>query len=256
MDFECVKNIITNLDGKVGFYFNDLKGMSCGINENEKFIAASVIKIPVMIEVYKQIYKNKISLNDILKINLKDKVPSEGAAAYMHDGAEVTVNDLCNFMIMLSDNFATNILTNYVGMENINKTMDELGIKQTRMNRLLFDDEAEKRGLHNYITPKEIGMLLELMYKKELINESACSGMLDKLKLQQVNYKIPYLLPEDTVIAHKTGDDPGITHDCGIVYGKHPYIICFTSNETYVPDADDAIRKISKLIYDDIKMSS
>lgn len=252
MNFEGIKNIIDKLDGKVGFYFNDLKGTSYGINENERFISASVIKIPVLIEVYKQYYNKKIGMDDILKINLKDKVPSEGAAAYMHDGAEVTVNDLCNFMIMLSDNFATNILANYVGIENINKTMDELGIKQTRMNRLLFDDEAENRGLHNYITPYEIGKLLEMMHKKELINEDASSSMLEKLKLQQVNYKIPYLLPEDTVIAHKTGDDPGITHDCGIVYVKNPYIICFASNETYVPDTDDAIRKISKLIYDDM----
>lgn len=250
-----VTNIINNLDGKIGLYYYNLKDSSSyGINENEKYIAASIIKIPVMIELFRQYYDGKISLNDTLLINSKDKAPEEGAIAYMHDGAQVTVKDLCNLMIILSDNTATNMLINYLGIDNINKTMEKLEMHNTRINRLLFDDEAEMEGKHNFFSPREMGILLKLMYNKELINEQASLSMLEILKLQQVNYKIPYLLPKDIKIAHKTGDDNGITHDVGIIFGKNPFIICFASNETYVPKADDAIRKIAKLFYEETNL--
>ena len=250
-NLDDVKNSINDLDGKAGLYYYNLKdGSSYGINENESFIAASVIKIPVMIELFRECYGGKMNFSDTLLINEKEKAPEEGAIAYMHDGAEVTLQDLCNLMIILSDNTATNMLINHIGIDNINDAMAGLEIHTTMINRLLFDDEAEMEGKHNYISPKEIGILLKLMYDGELINKEASSKMLEILKLQQVNYKMPYLLPKDIKIAHKTGDDPGITHDMGIVFAKDPFIICFASNETYVPKADDFIRKAAKFFYE------
>lgn len=250
-NLDDVQNSINDLNGKAGLYYYNLKdGSSYGINENERFIAASVIKIPVMIELFKECYDGKINMSDTLLINEKEKAPEEGAIAYMHDGTEVTLQDLCNLMIILSDNTATNMLVNHIDIDNINAAMEGLGIHTTRINRLLFDDAAEMEGKHNYISPKEIGTLLKIMYDGKLINKEASSKMLDILKLQQVNYKMPYLLPRDIKIAHKTGDDPGITHDMGIVFAKDPFIICFASNETYVPKADDFIRKVTKFFYE------
>lgn len=248
---ENLLDIIEKVPGKAGFYYKDLNsGCSAGFNENEGFVAASVIKIPVMIETLKQIEEGKMSVDSMVRVKREDKVPSCGAINYMHDGLEVSIKDLYTLMIILSDNTATNILINILGIENINKTMEDLGLKVTRLNRLLFDAEAERKGKRNYIAPAEIGFLLEKIYKGELLSESISKEIERVLKMQLYNSKIPRLLPESVIIGHKTGEDSGTTHDVGIVYGKAPFIFCFASNDTNVPVAEDALSRMALLCYE------
>lgn len=241
-----VKKYIDKLNGKIGIYFKDmLDGTEYGINEDERFISASVIKIPVLIEAFNQHEKGMIDLNDRVKVTVEDRVPSCGAVAYMHDGIQVTLRDLCNLMIIISDNTATNILVKKLGIDNINNTLEFYGIKNTRIQRLLFDDIAEQEGKRNYFSPRDIGILLMKMWNRDIISKKSSEEMIEILKQQQLNNKIPYLLPEDTIVAHKTGEDSGITHDVGIICSSKPFIFCFASNDTYVPDADTAIQKIA-----------
>lgn len=154
-------------------------------------------------------------------------------------------------MIILSDNMAANILIKKLGMENINNTMENLGMKKTRVNRILFDSDAEKAGKQNYFTPYEISKLFEMMQNKSLISPECSSEMLNIFKLQEVNYKMPYLLPEDVCIAHKTGDDTKITHDAGIVYAAKPFILCFAASDTNVRNTDEFIRETTRQIFEE-----
>lgn len=245
-----LKALLDNVPGNVGFYYKDLiTGETIGFNENNSFIAASVIKIPVFIEILRQIKEGKINEDDLVEVKRQDKVPSCGALTYMHDGLQVTIEDLYTLMIIHSDNTATNILIKMVGIENTNNTLRELGCNTTTLNRLLFDVEAKKKGKENYITPFEIGYLLEKVYRGEIISKSISEEIERVLMMQRLRHKIPYLLPKNLVIGHKTGEDDGITHDVGIIYTNRPFVFCFTSNETDVIKAEKALREMALICY-------
>lgn len=247
-----LEQIYTNLTGKIGFYYKNLvTDEVIAYNEKQPFIAASVIKIPVLIEILKMIEAKKLNADDKVTILDKYKVPSCGALTYMDEGLEVTIRDLYTLMIIHSDNTATNILINTAGMDNINNTLKELGCSNSKLNRLLFDSEAQEKGLENYITPYDIGTLLEKIYKKQILSTSICEEIERVMKLQRLNSKIPYLLPKGLEIGHKTGEDSGITHDVGIIYGEKPFIFCFTSNETDVIKAEEALRKMALICYEE-----
>ncbi len=232
--------------GKTGFYYKNLvtKETIC-YHEYEAFQAASVIKIPVMIELFRRFEEGTLSKTDTLKVREEDKLPSCGALSYLHEGIEVTLLDLCTLMIILSDNTATNLLIRLLGMKEINQTLSSLSCKVTRLNRLLFERELSRQGIQNYVAPAEIGYLLELMYQKELISASASEEMIAILKNQQLNGKIPFFCTDSTEIAHKTGEDDGITHDVGIVFTKKPFIIAFCSEDVDVPSFERRIQEIS-----------
>ena len=251
MDFTVIESRLHSLKGKVGFYYEDLaSGESFGVNDNEGYIAASVIKIPVLVEAYRQFEQKVVSQDDFLEIRDEDRVPSCGAAAYLHAGTRLTLKDLCRLMIIISDNMATNLLIKKLGMEDINRTIADLGLKKTRLKRLLFDSNAESKGKQNYITPREIALLLKLMREGKLVSSEASAEMLEILKHQEINHKIPSMLPDDVCVAHKTGEDDGITHDAGIVYAARPFILCFASNNTDVPQTEQFIRTSARMIYD------
>jgi beta-lactamase class A len=251
MIFSEIRKTLDVLPGKIGVYYKDLRtGNTFSYNENEAFKAASVIKLPILAATLHRIKQGLLRKDDCIRLKAEDKVPSCGALSYMHSGLEVTIMDLCHLMIILSDNTATNMLINLLGMDNINSLMSELGLRSTRVNRLLFDIEGRKLGKENYYAPAEIGCLLEQIYTKKLISVDICEDIIEIMKQQQINHKIPYFIPDEVKIAHKTGEDDGITHDVGIVYSKNPFILCFASNNTNVPQTEDALRKIAKQLYD------
>ncbi len=245
-----LKSIIKQLKGQIGVYYKDLvTGNTFEFNTTQPFIAASVIKLPILVAVFQEIEDGNLHPNDILVLTDADKVPSCGALNQMHNGLEVTIMDLCRLMITLSDNTATNMLIRTLGIDKINTIFRTHGMEKTKLNRLLFDDVAQKRGLENYFTPAEIGELLERIYTGTVISEAASQEMEAILKNQKLNSKIPHLLPGNVAIAHKTGEDRGITHDVGIIYSDRPFILCFASNDTTVVPAEAAIKTIALHCY-------
>lgn len=226
---------LASLPGEVSFYGQDLVTKeSCAYQADIPLVAASVIKLPILAEAFRQARDGLLSMDDTFSIRPEQKMPSCGALTYLHDGLTVTLRDLCTLMIILSDNTATNILIQRLGIENINAGMRKLGLKKSTLRRLLFDAEAAGRGLENTVTAWEMGQLLEMLYKGECVSPEADAEMLGILKDQRLNGKIPFFL-HGLKIAHKTGEDDGITHDVGIVYADHPLILCFASNHTDVP---------------------
>lgn len=243
-----MSNILQNLKnskGKVGFYYKNLiTNEIIAFNENETFMAASVIKLPILAVAYSQAAKGNINLSDSIKVNNSDKVPGCGALYSFTDEPEVDIQTLCKLMITISDNTATNVLIKHFTIEKLSEEFIAMGLKDTKLKRLLYDSEASKKGLQNLFTPKEIGMLLEQIYNKTLVNENVSDDILEILYQQQINHKIPGKLP-NLLIAHKTGEDDGITHDVGIVYAPEPFVVCFASNETNVAEFEQLIRDIS-----------
>lgn len=248
---EKILETLNGIPGKTEFYYKNLiTGEEWEVRSGEPMEAASVIKIPVLAEVFAQLEAGTADKNERYRIREEDKLPSCGALNYLHTGLEVTLEDLYTLMIILSDNTATNLLIKKFGMEQINRRMRGLGLTVTTVNRLLFDAEASAAGRENYISAKEIGILLEKMYRGELISQKASKEMISILMNQRLNGKMPFHLNGKVKIAHKTGEDSGITHDVGIVFAPQPFVACFCSNKTDVPLFERAIQDLTRLLVD------
>ena len=246
---EAILRRLREAQGKVSFYYRCLD-CDCAALEYQAdlpLIAASVIKIPIMVEAFRQIEAGLLAADAVYAVRAEQKMPSCGALTYMHDGLEVTLMDLITLMIILSDNTATNMVIDLVGIENVNRTLRAYGAERTTLRRKLFDGEASARGIENTITAREIGLLLEKMYAGALVSPAASAQMLGILADQRLNGKLPFFL--ECKIAHKTGEDDGITHDAGIVYAPHPFVVCLFSNETDVPAYERLIQDAALTLY-------
>ncbi len=250
---ESILSRLALLPGKIGFYFKNLvTGEVLTFQEQQPMMAASVIKLFIMTEAYRQIRDGELSKDQLVTIHKEDCVPSCGALTYMHEGLQVTVEDLYTLMIILSDNSATNFLIDILGEEKIHQTIRDLGYTATQLNRKMFDAEKSARGIQNYITAAEVGDLLERMYRGTLVSEEASADMIRILKDQRLNSKIPFIIhtiPDHADIAHKTGEDSGITHDAGILFTKEPFVIVFCGNETDVAPYERLMAEISLDLY-------
>lgn len=255
MDDEIISRL-KNMKGDVSFYYKNLVTQeTIKYNEEKPILAASVIKLTVLVECFNQIKKDAISKDDIFITKEKDKVPSCGALNYMRENLKITLEDLYVLMIILSDNYATNILIDKLGIDNINKTIKEIGLKNTVLNRKMFDADKAALGLENYISAGDIAYLLEKMYNKELIDEKSSEEMINILKNQRLNSKVPFFLQSikpKVNIAHKTGEDTNITHDVGIVFAKEPFIVCFCGNNVNVPEYERLMQNITYDLYKEI----
>ena len=241
-----IKNKLDGVTGKYGFYFKDLTtGDSLGLNENELFQAASIIKLPILAVTAKLIDAGELSFDTEILVKDSEKVPSCGAIRFFRGDIKVEVDTLCKTMITISDNTSTNAMMRTIGLGRMNREFISLGMEKSHCERLLFDSSSAAKGKQNRITPYEMGMLLEKIYRHTLVSEEMSRYMEDILLDQQINHKIPGYLPEDIEVGHKTGEDSEVTNDVGIVYTKKPFVICFMFNDADVPQAERAIREIS-----------
>jgi beta-lactamase class A len=238
------------LRGRIGFFCKDTEtGETLAYHADEPCVAASVIKLCVMAEAFRARAAGTLDFDAPVTVRAEDKKPSCGALTYLHDGLEVTVRDLAVLMIILSDNTATNLLIDRLGTERINAFMTALGLSdRTRCRRKLFEPALAARGITNHVTADDIGLLLEQMLRGELVSPAASREMLDILRDQRLNGKMPFhLSPRKIPCAHKTGEDydDGITHDCGIIYAAHPVVFCFLAEGAVVPVAERALQDLA-----------
>ena len=243
---------IVNFPGKVGFYCRYLDGDRIWTRDEDlPLIAASVIKIPIMVTAMRDIARGRLDPNEIVRLEPEMKMPSCGALTYMHDGLEVTVMDLITLMIILSDNTATNILIDRLTPDHVNETLAALDIPGICLRRRLFEPELSARGIQNTVTARGVGLLLERMAAGTLLGREDDDRMLRILSDQRLNGKLPfYLHSRDIRCAHKTGEDDGITHDVGIVYADRPFVVCMLSNEVDVPAFERLIQETARDLAD------
>ncbi|MDR1772269.1 MAG: class A beta-lactamase-related serine hydrolase [Hungatella sp.] len=244
---------LEQLPGKISFLYENLKtGDGFAYHGQEPMMAASVIKLFIMAAAFEKRKKGTFQMEELFAVKREDCVPSCGALTYLHDGILVTGMDLVTLMIIFSDNTATNVLIDILGMDEINETIRGLGFRQTLLQRKMYDMENSARGIQNYITACETGGLLKMMYDGTLIDKQSSETMILILKNQQLCSKIPFYLQalsDSPEIAHKTGEDTGITHDVGIVYGKEPFLVCFCGNETDTPAFERVMAEVSLELY-------
>ena len=246
MDYSLIQNRLAALPGRVGLYYVNLNtGDSFALHEDELFESASVIKLPMFAAIQKWHAKDGLDLRERLTFTEANKFPSCGALQFFPTPMEVDIETLCKLMIAISDNTATNLLIRRFGIETFNTEFRRMGLEKSRMERYLFDAEASARGLENRVTPKDMGVLLERIYHRTFVNEAVSAYMEDVLLRQQIKHKIRGYLPKSIPCAHKTGEDNGITNDVGIVYSESPFVVCWLTNHTDVPEAEKAIREIT-----------
>ena len=241
---------LSALGGDTGVYIKNLvTGETWQRGEGVPVVAASVIKIPVMIEAFRQAQAGELSLEEIHVLEDWERLPSCGTLKAMHTGIEMTLLDLVKLMIIVSDNAATNIMIRRVGIENVNRTLRTLGCEKTTLNRLLFDREASKRGVKNFITAGEMGMVLEKLWRGEVVSKAASDAMMEILLDQRLNGKLPFFIDSMGIdIAHKTGEDDGISHDVGILYTAEPLVCCFVGEHVDVPRYERLMQDAAKAL--------
>lgn len=237
--------------GHVGFYYKNLiTGEELGYQENEAYLAASVIKLPIFMCISKWASEGICSMDEKIHVRQEDKLPICGALTLFTDELDVDIRTLCKLMISISDNAATNLLIRRFGIPAYAAEFKKIGLVNTKLNRLLFDAPATAAGIENYIVPKEMGMLLEQIYRRTFVSEQVSKEIEEVLFLQQINHKICGVICDEVPVAHKTGEDENLSNDVGLIYAEQPFVACFAGHDTCVPDFENLIRQVSAQLLD------
>ena len=247
-----IEKIISQVEGNVCINFYDLnKNNGFSVNGDKKVLSASMIKLLILAELMKKIFENKFSLSDTVMMANFMKIGGDGVLKELNTGHHFTLKELATLMTIVSDNQATNILIDFLGMENINQLGKELDLKETFLGRKMMDAEARKKGYDNYTCADDISLLLKLIYQEKLINKEASQLMLDILLRQQQGERLQRYLPSDIKIAHKCGDLDNLENDGGIIWlGDRAYILVVLTNGMPNLQCKQTIGKISKFVYD------
>jgi beta-lactamase class A len=254
----AVADVDQRLDGVMGVAILDLNsGQRLFIRPDEVFPQASSIKIAVLAELYHQEQQSahgvagKAALKDLYVVRAADVVPDSFILGGLTPGiSSLTNRDLATIMVAVSDNSATNVLIDRVGMDNVVRLTDSLGLAHTQLRRKMMDLQAASQGKENISTPREMMDLLEQLFRGKVIGPPLLDDFFNVLATGK-NSWLPRDLPADLKIANKPGELEGVRNDSGIVFLKNrPYVICvMTTYLTNERAGEEAIARISSLAY-------
>ncbi|MFI5255846.1 MAG: serine hydrolase [Gemmatimonadales bacterium] len=252
--------------------YRDLaSGDSLDIGADVEFHAASTMKIPVMLEVLRDVEAGQLGLDQgILLVNRFHSIVDGSAYSldagddsdslmYTRIGQRVPVRELLERMIVRSSNLATNALVALVGADRANGTAHSLGASRIHVLRGVEDIKAFDAGLNNTTTSGDLAILLERIERREALSASSAQLMKDILLRQELNEEIPAGLPPGTPVAHKTGSITATLHDAAIVYppGRRPYVlVVLTRKIPQEATARQLIVDISRMVWDHSTFSS
>jgi beta-lactamase class A len=245
---QFILDVDRNLDGVMGIAIVDLTdGRDYSLHANDVFPQASSIKICVLAELYRQAQAGKLKLTDMYTMNAADLVQDSDIMGGLTPGVtKITLRDLATMMVAVSDNSATNVLIDRVGMENVNAFLGSLGLHNTRLRRKMMDIKAAGEGRENVSTPNEMSKLLQSLYQGKILNRELTDDFFKVLATHKDSW-IPRDLPEGLKIADKPGALEGVRNDSGVIFvDKRPYILCvMTTYLRHERDGEEAISKIS-----------
>ncbi|MBZ5613506.1 MAG: class A beta-lactamase-related serine hydrolase [Acidobacteriia bacterium] len=245
---KSILDVDRNLDGVMGVAIVDLTdGHKYLLHANEVFAQASSIKICVLAELYRRAQQGKVKLTDLYTVNAADLVQDSDIMGGLTPGVtQITLRDLATMMVAVSDNSATNVLIDRVGMDNVNAFLKAQGLRDTKLRRKMMDLKAAGEGRENVSTPNEMLSLLEALYRGQILNKEMTADFFKVLSTHKESF-IPRDLPEDLKIANKPGELEGVRNDSGVVFvDKRPYILCvMTGYLRHERDGEEAISSIS-----------
>ncbi len=271
-----ILNLSKEFDGKIGLYAKNLKTDEViSVNADSLFPTASVIKLPILIALFKKFKSNEITPESLIVIKDSTKVGGAGILQFFNNDVQIKVIDAATLMIILSDNTATNAIIDLLGnthdqkLDFVNTTMETLGIKNTKLLNKVFSfatkkntPEAKRFGL-GFSSPNDMGKLLEMIYKHQVIDSFYSEWIIKIMLNQQDESMIRKLLPyyelkggESIKVANKTGAIERSRIDVGIVYApKCDFVIAIFADEskdtrwTYDNKAENAVAKAAKMVY-------
>lgn len=248
---ESLQSVIAkSLEGTTGTYAVAVKNLKTGqsffLNEHKIFEAGSLYKLWVMAEAYKQIEAGNFSEDEILSedvATLNNEFNIDPGTAELTKGAVTfSVRDALNQMITISHNYAAILLTEKIKLSSVSSFLKDNGFRESSVG---INNEPPQSSA------SDILLFFEKLYKGEIETKENTQKMIETLKKQQLNDKLPKYLPEGTQVAHKTGEIDYFTHDAGIVFTKDgDYIIVVLSDSSSPEGAGDRIAGLSKAVYD------
>jgi beta-lactamase class A len=262
-----LRGIIAASGAEVAVAFHTLDGRTGVMMDADRvFHAASTMKVPVMIELFRQARAGKISLDDRLAISNAFHSIVDGSVYQLSEGDDsdkelyaavgktMTLRELCEAMITVSSNFAANLLIEKLGVENIRRTVTRLGADGMQVLRGVEDQKAFDKGLNNTTTARGLMILLEKIAAGKAVDSAADAEMIDILKRQKFNTAIPAGLPPGTAVAHKTGTITKIHHDAAVVYGPRPYVLVLLVRGIQEEKQSAALMaQLSKAVFDSVR---
>jgi beta-lactamase class A len=244
------------LDGKTEWFYH----------ADDSFHAASTMKVPVMIELYRQVQAGKLKLSDPLTIHNEfhsivdgspyklDPSDDSETDLYKAEGQTRTLTELCELMITVSSNLATNLIIEKLGVENIRATVHSLNADGMHVLRGVEDNKAFEEGLNNTTTARALEMLLTSIADGTAAGPDASQQMLAILERQKFNEGIPAGLPPGTKVAHKTGEITKIHHDAAIVYAPRPFVlVILVRGLPNIKDSSALMADITRLLFQSVE---
>ncbi len=249
---EIIENNLKNVEAKCNLAVKNFKnGEFYYINIHTVVRSASIIKLFIMAEAFYMYKKGNIDLNEKIKIKELEKVPFS-IVSLLNSVEEYSIKDLITLMIIQSDNTCANVLTDFLGMNNINEFVKNNGFKNTILGRKMMDFQGAKKGQDNYTSAQDVFLFFENLYNHHLVGLEEDKMMINILTHQLDFSMMRMEMLDDLEIAHKTGDLSCLKHDAGIVYsGKSgDYIfVMFVYDAVSDGYARNLICKVSKEVY-------
>lgn len=249
---ERILDAIDKCKGRISIAI-DLASHSIQINSDTPYSAASLIKIPILLEGFRQSEQGEIDLDETVMVPNEYRVGGAGVLSTLSEKFSLTLEDLLTLMIIVSDNTATNLIIDRLGSDPINNHCNSLALKHTKLSRKMMDFQAMKQGYDNFTSASDIIICLRSLDQGTLFSQQSRDKMLYILHQQQFNTKLPAKMDKEKIyVANKTGELPGVEHDCAIVRRekKTAYIAVLIDELDENESARDTITEIGKLLYD------
>ncbi len=252
----------------VGVYFKDLESGDSVVHAADRRVhAASMMKVPVLIQLFRDHEAGLLALDDTVQLTKTFRSIVDGSpfdlsapddadtALYNRLGERESIRFLAERMVIVSSNLATNMLIELVGAERVQASMRELGADSIAVLRGVEDIKAYEAGLSNTTTARDLGVIFAAIAEERAAGSESCREMIAILQRQEFNEGIPAGVPSSARVAHKTGWITGIRHDGGIVTlpdGRRYVLVVLTRGFADVAAADSLIVDVSRLVYDAI----
>jgi len=253
LPYTFLNNVIAQSGAACSVYYKSLTTDQIFYNYSGKMPAASLIKVFIMADAMEEVKAGNYKLEDEYKFDADDIVEGSPALENKKTGTKISFGTLLEKMVTVNDNTAANMLIDILGMDNINEYMQAKGYADTILSRKMMETKAQKAGKENYTSVNDLVNIFERLYKGKCVSAGYDKQMLQLLKEQKANNKIPALLPKNIVIAHTDGDLPGVQNDCGIVYAKENYILAIMTDGSIDKGKTlKTINQISSIIYNSV----